>query len=383
MEQALDYTKGAQLPDMLDALKEGRARAHDIVAPLSALRYNDDGTLELHEYGHEITLDGVTQQEQVVVHDVNEVAESQVREKAGIPHTYWQRMDGDHRGLRSENVNYWFDASDANVMLRTLAPTEGDEKPLLRALLSDRYQRIDDLDVMLATLDGVRKAGVVDTSALDISCDRTLRRFVMRITAPEIGVAAQDLVDRYRDPRSNQFGRDYPMVWAGLVASNSETGHGAYNLTPRVVFQVCSNGMTRPMDVSKSVHLGGKLDEGVVEWSGETQEKQMELISLKTRDAVATFLSTGYVQQVVDEMRQMSDTRISDPKACVKHIGNQFKYNESQQDDILAAFLSSGDNSAVGMGQAVTNIAQDAHPDAALELEHYAWRVMETAATFG
>jgi hypothetical protein len=34
------------------------------------------------------------------------------------------------------------------------------------------------------------------------------------------------------------------VVFSGFVISNSETGCGAFTLTPRLVVQVCRNGMT-------------------------------------------------------------------------------------------------------------------------------------------
>lgn len=52
---------------------------------------------------------------------------------------------------------------------------------MARAFLSDRYSVIDNLDVLTATLDGVRQAGV------DVSidrCDLTDRRMYVRIIAP-------------------------------------------------------------------------------------------------------------------------------------------------------------------------------------------------------
>ena len=56
------------------------------------------------------------------------------------------------------------------------------------------------------------------------------------------------------------------MVFAGFVITNSETGCGAFSLTPRLVVQVCRNGMTITRDAMRVVHLGERLDQGVVTW---------------------------------------------------------------------------------------------------------------------
>ena len=54
--------------------------------------------------------------------------------------------------------------------------------------------------------------------------------------------------------------------------------------------QVCRNGLTITRDAMRAVHLGERLDEGVVTWSGNTQDKTLALITAKTTDAVTTFL---------------------------------------------------------------------------------------------
>jgi hypothetical protein len=48
-------------------------------------------------------------------------------------------------------------------------------------------------------------------------------------------------------------------VFAGFVISNSETGCGAFTLTPRLIVQVCRNGMTIIKDAIRAVHLGSGL----------------------------------------------------------------------------------------------------------------------------
>ena len=67
-------------------------------------------------------------------------------------------------------------------------------------------------------------------------------------------------------------GADNPLVFAGFVLTNSETGHGSFAIAPRLIAQVCSNGYTITRDAMREVHLGGQLGEGVItasrRWSG-------------------------------------------------------------------------------------------------------------------
>lgn len=66
-----------------------------------------------------------------------------------------------------------------------------------RALMSDRYGIIDNLDVLMAALDGVRRAGI----EVNIDgCDLTERRIYVRVVAPQIAAFAPDLLAGYRSP---------------------------------------------------------------------------------------------------------------------------------------------------------------------------------------
>ena len=103
--------------------------------------------------------------------------------------------------------------------------------------------------------------------------DLTDKRMYVRVKAPEVAAYAPELLKGYRSPLSGNSGEANPTVFAGFVFSNSETGYGAFSVTPRLVVQVCSNGMTMTKDVQRAVHLGGKLEAGIVRWSEDTQRR--------------------------------------------------------------------------------------------------------------
>ena len=110
---------------------------------------------------------------------------------------------------------------------------------------------------------------------------------------------APALLAGYRSPFTGASGADCPVVFSGFVITNSETGCGALSLVPRLVVQVCRNGMTITRDALRAVHLGERLDEGVVTWSGNTRDKTLALITAKTTDAVTGFLDRAYVEHAM------------------------------------------------------------------------------------
>jgi hypothetical protein len=93
----------------------------------------------------------------------------------------------------------------------------------------------------MAVFDGIRRAGhpvQIET------CDLTDRRMYVRARCEAVQVLAPGLLAGYRSPFTGASGADNPLVFAGFVVTNSETGCGACTVTPRVIAQVCSNGMT-------------------------------------------------------------------------------------------------------------------------------------------
>ena len=134
----------------------------------------------------------------------------------------------------------------------------------------------------MAVFDGIRRAGhpvQIET------CDLTDRRMYVRARCEAVQVLAPGLLAGYRSSFTGAAGADNPVVFAGFVVTNSETGCGAATVTPRIIARVCSNGMTITRDAIRAVHLGERMDEGI-QWSSDTLDRQLELVTAKARDAV-------------------------------------------------------------------------------------------------
>jgi len=171
------------------------------------------------------------------------------------------------------------------------------------------------------------------------------------------------------------------VVFAGFVISNSETGCGAFTLTPRLVVQVCRNGMTITRDAIRAVHLGERLDEGVVTWSGNTMDKTLALITARTSDAVAMFLEAGYLDRVVRSVAAQAGHPLADPQEAVQVVSQRLRFTDAQQAQIMAHFIRGGDITAGGVLHAVTSVAQTLpDADAAHEMESQGLRALEIAA---
>jgi hypothetical protein len=275
-------TRNATLADLAVVLRDQQARKADIVAPAGAARA-DGGRLAVDGSAPQIGPDGVTLTAGSYL--PTEGCDQGIADKLGIPVAYLRRMRADRPDLYDTNVNGWLASDGRRFLIRCLRG--GDGGGVARAFLSDGYKIIDNLDVLLAALDGIRASGLpVEVDG----CDLTDRRMYVRVVCEQVAVLAPALLAGYRSPFTGAAGADNPVVFAGFVIFNSETGCGAFTLTPRLVVQVCRNGMTITRDAVRAVHLGERLDEGPVSWSGNTQDKTLALITARTTDAVATFL---------------------------------------------------------------------------------------------
>lgn len=387
-------TRNASLQDLAALLKDQHGRKLDMIVPASQLKAVD-ASLVVSGAEPVITDEGVTSADGVYLPTV--ICDEQVSEKLGVPVGYLKRLRNDRADLYDANVNGWLhgyddiehgehvDGDARSFMLRTFKGD--DEGPgIARALLSDRYAHFDHFDVLTQTLEGVREAGV---EVIIDACDLTERRMYVTVICPEITALAPVLLKGYRSPfadgnveraappnvptgywdqrRAQHFaelGERYgwdgnmPLVFAGFKIGNSETGGGAFSITPELRVLSCWNGLTITQDVLRKVHVGGKLDEGVVRWSEDTQRKSLELVKAQTRDAVKTFLDVEYVTKVIENIERDADKAIAKPDDCVRTIGKTLRFSEQQIDGVLDHFIRGGQVTTGGVLNAVTSYAQ-------------------------
>lgn len=216
--------RNSDLNTLFDMLTAQAAKAADIVVPAAQLRA-DAARLSIPGSVPHIDDDGVTLLDGLFVPTRH--AEAQIADKLKIPLEYLRRLRTDAPGLWEANVGHWLEAagnSGKSYLLRLLVdPKHGGG--VLRALLSSRYGIIDNLDVLLCALDGIRAAGV-DVEVT--SCDLSETRMYVTVVAPQIAVAAPGLLAGYRSPFDpSRTGENMPIINAGFRFSNSEAGPGS------------------------------------------------------------------------------------------------------------------------------------------------------------
>jgi len=391
-------TRNATVADLATLLHEQHGRKLDVVAPAGAITARD-GHLLLAGTQAQLSEDGVTLADGVYL--PTEVCDEGLAGKLAIPVGYLRRMRHQRADLYDANVNGWLhDSGESRSFLVRCFRGDGDAPGVARAFMSDRYGIIDNLDVLMAALDGVTRAGV----EVNISgCDLSERRMYVRVVAPQIAAHAPALLAGYRSPWGGQDvgggwtpqrvahaagaeghafpAGEEPILFAGFEFTNSEVGNGRFTITPRLTVQICGNGLTITADALSKVHVGARLDEGVIRWSQETERRALDLVTAQTRDAVEHYLTVDYLKTTIERLEVKAGTPVTDPAKTVEVVSKALSFNPQQQATILAHFITGGQATAGGVMQAVTSTAQTIpDADAAHAMESAALRALDIAA---
>lgn len=383
----------ANLQDLAGVLELQKRQTLDLLVPAPTIAVSN-GLLEVAMQDQVLRQDGVLDPNGAYRFTPN--ADAQLAEKFGIPVRYIRRLHQEFVSLYDTNVNGWAgheSFADQKFLVRLLwgeNPEDPEVSGIVRAILSNRFAATDNFDTLVAILDGIREAGL-SAGSVKIQGDLTDDHMYVVVDAPEIQGYGWKLLEGYRSPYANGQGTGHggadaenlPIVSAGLLITNSETGNGKNKITPRLKVRACNNGITVTEDAVASVHLGGELKEGVIEWSDETRQASIELKKNQAKDAVQSFLSATYVQQVIDRLEADSSTPVNDIPQTIEVVQKEMGYTEDDARSVMNFFMDGGQRTAGGILQAVTaHVQQIDDADRAYDMEAGAITAMKVAAQY-
>lgn len=351
------------LPELVQELENQKNHKADYVVPSSIVRMENGLIVFPNSNGGS--------------YEPNEVMHQHLAEKLGIPANYYRRMQAEAPELLEKNINAWFEKSarDKQSLIRTF---EFSDNRIARGMLSDRYGIIDNYDVLFAALSAITESGVkVDIRESNV----TDKRLYINIVAPNIEVQSETALRGYL--RDSAVGNG---IITGLSITNSEVGFGSYEIRPRAFVKKCSNGLIIKDDSFRRVHLGGKMDQGQIKWSKDTQNKNLELIKSQTADAVKQFLSEDYLSGVVRKIEYAAGVRLDNPidalQNAVKLVAKSVTLTEENKNNILNYFVQDGDVSGAGVMHAMTKEAQNLDADNRFEMETKAFEILPQIKSF-
>lgn len=360
----MENTEVSQLHELVTTLEAQNKIKTDIVVPAGHIRYSESTAgLIVSDKKYTIT----------------ELAHEQISEKLGIPIGYYRKLKTEAPDILEQNINGWLGKkSQTKYLLRTFSYSEAGIDNVCRAMLSNRYNILDNYDVLFVALKAIKEAGVnVKIQEAKV----TEKRMYLHIVAPEIEIEANELLKDYIGRKDRQgIGNG---IISGLSISNSEVGMGTFEICPKAMILKCLNGAIDRSAAVKRVHLGAKMDESVVTWSQGTRNKNYELIMEMTKDAVKTFLSKDYLGNFVNRLERAKGIEIQNPEGIVEHLSKDMGIvDDSQRSSILRHFLGDGDTSGLGVINAITRVAQDQTPDMRYLMESQAFQYIDKLKQF-
>lgn len=289
---------------------------------------------------------------------INDIAHRQIGQTLKIPALYYDRMRTEYPELLAQNVNGWFARTpDMKRMLRTMDGTA-------RALLSDRYRRIDNFEVASAVLPIISG---MDGASVE-SCELTDSRMYLKVVNPRVTAEV----------------KKGDIVQAGIIISNSEVGMGSVNVSPLVYRLVCSNGMIAQDGAVRKYHVG-RANEGGEDFSiyrSETIEADDKAFLMKLEDSVKAAVDQARFAAIVDKMREATEATMEAKVVpqVVELASKEYGITEAEGKGILGHLIAGGDLSLYGLANAVTRQAQDVESyDRSTELEATGYKIITMA----
>ena len=304
------------LESILKTVNDQAARAADYIAPTSALQVQ--------------TIDGSTN---VILEaergmptqsfKANDVAFTQLAENCNIEVRTARRLRD------NENYSQEFDAllnkifqnEPKNKMLRTF---DG-EKPILRAVVSDKYKTFDNSDLIQAALPQLLGSEadwhVVNGSVTD---QKMAIRLKSRVQTGEPAVG--------------------DLMANGLCLSNSETGNGSVSVAQMYWTLVCLNGM-QTANKSRSTHVTGSR--GSDHWhllTEETKDLDNRALAARITDIVGSFASRESFDSVLEQManahNDVIENGLLNPTAVIDAVVKVLAIPKKNSESLMAGLMS-------------------------------------------
>lgn len=263
-------------------------------------------------------------------------------------------MQSEFPALLDQNINGWLSTSSDRRMLRTLDGR-------VRAFLSDRYRRLDNLELADAVLPVIAEMNGAEIVSAEITESRMYIKVVNTTITAEI--KAGDLFQ------------------AGFVISNSEVGLGAVKVEPLIYRLACSNGLIVKDFATQKYHTGkqiNSLDDACEMFSDQTIMADDMAFFMKVRDIARIAVDEKKFYLCLNRLKlSMNAPTGGDPIKTVKELVDKYTLNRHEQANILGHFMASRDLSRYSLINAVTRASQDVDDyNRATELERLGGEIL-------
>lgn len=240
-------------------------------------------------------------------------AETQLLQRLGVPVQFFRRMPPNLRWAVANHFNI-NEPAISGTLIRTVRGNT------VRALLSESYAPLDDVDVLPLVADVLADQDA-RVEKLDFSDDATHLRIVFNRELSQV--------------------RPGDIIQTGVHITNSEVGLRAVHVDALVHRLVCSNGLVRAESQGRTTfrHIGqaDRLKDGIAIAIRDARDNA-QLLSRQFRDSV--------------------QHRLAEPEDLLRRQAKDGELTKDQLQAALAAFAIEPDSSLFGVANAITRAAQ-------------------------
>jgi hypothetical protein len=267
---------------------------------------------------------------------INSWGHIQLASFCDIPQDYYKRMQATQHGLLDTSVRTWLDSvGGKGRMVRTI-----DGK--VRAILSNRYRRIDNFDVANTVIPVLAEAGA-NFRRLHVTEEAMIIQAVFTEKKADVQVG--------------------DTIMLGVTIENNEVGKGSVAVLPMSLRLNCMNGATHNELGHKRQHVGTKIggDGDPAEFfADDTLKASDEALMLQIRDVARKACSDTVLSTIqADFQRALAVPITALPIHAVTELSKRVGLNESEQAGVLQHLLTGGSMTQYSMVQAITRTAQD------------------------
>ena len=278
--------------------------------------------------------------------NVNDNAHQQIASRLNIPIRYYQKMQLESPQLLDQTVNDSFKKLAENRMLRTLDGTA-------KAFLSDRYRRIDNLEICAAIYPFIESTKFLSVESADVTDSHLYLKVINKRIKSEISKGT--------------------TIQGGFVISNSEVGEGCLKVEPLIFNSVSKNALIFKDCLHKTNHIGRQFKSSApCEIPADERNYNANIFSKLQKDIQATISDPETFDTIVQLLKQSKQISLQkDIVKTVESLANDFALSPNERGDILRQLLISEDHSRYGLINAISAASKISNSyERATELEH-------------
>ena len=283
----------------------------------------------------------------------NEVALSQIGQRAGIDSRTMQRLQQGYPTQFDSVINAIWQKEPKNTMIRTFKDSE--THGIARAVLSDKFKTFDNTNLINASLPQLIES---EAQWKVVNADVTDKRLYLRLKSEVITGEGANKGD---------------LMASGIGLSNSEVGAGSVQVYQMYWTLACLNGM-QTENRHRQSHITSSQADGET-WkmlTNEAKDADNKALELKVRDLVAGYTSRESFDEVIDKMKIAGEDVISGSiNDAVDNLGKVINLTKKETNSVFDGLMATiGQQGYAGnpvsratMVNAVTNVANRVDAD--------------------